>query len=54
MAVVVHLSNEIYAEGSMEVYRGVYRYVEACRWVYRGVGEGVQRNTVHRGTCSDV
>ena len=46
----------------MEVHRGVQRYAVVHRWVYRGVGEGVQRNTeitqrytgcteVHGGMC---
>ena len=45
MAVVVPLSNKIYAQGCMEVHRGVWRYAVVHRWVYRGVAEGIQRNT---------
>ena len=58
---VVPLSNEIYAQGCMEVHRGVWRHAEVHRWVYGGVGEGVQRNTgctelcrVHRGAYRNV
>ena len=39
----------------MEVHRGVWRHAEVHRWVYGGVGEGVQRNTgcteVNTGMC---
>ena len=39
----------------MEVHRGVWRHGEVHRWVYGGVGEGVQRNTgcteVHTVMC---
>ena len=61
LAVVVPLSNEIYAQGCMEVHRGMQRYTVVHRWMYRQVCEGLQRNTgctevcrVHRGTWSDV
>ena len=60
---VVPLSNEIYAQGCMEVHRGVWRYAVVHRWVYIEVGVGVQRNTevaqryagcteVHVGMCT--